>query len=294
MGNIADLEPKVKISGNKLINYNHYHGPRNYDKLSQRMKDLDRTALPYSNFSPGSRKRLKESLNKWIDTVTYAVELLKIKSILPIRRHTFITLTLSSTQIHCDKFIKRELLNKFLINAKARYNAKNFIWKAELQENQNLHFHLLSEAHVPHEQLRLDWNKYQEQHGYVSRSNNFEYNKNPNSTDIHELKKIRNVTAYCAKYMSKESKESPICGHTWGRSDGIDKLIPFSFYESLELQEWTKMQVDSLPNLRFDTDKFCVTTFLQKMNLRSLPSSVKKELTENVYHNLEMLRTVMI
>lgn len=290
---IPDLEPKVKISGNKLINYNHYHGPRNYDKLSQKMKILDRSNIPYSSFSQGSRKRLKSSLDKWIDTITYASELLKIKSVLPIRRHTFITLTLSSQQIHCDKFIKREMLNKFLINARNNYNAKNFIWKAELQENQNIHFHILSEAHVPHEQLRKDWNRFQEVHGYVSRSNNFQNNSNPNSTDIHALKGIRNVSAYVGKYMSKESKERPICGHTWGRSDGIDKLQSYSFYESIELYEWSKMQVDSVPNLRFDTDKFCVTTFLQKINLRSLPTSIKQELKEITLMNLDALRTVV-
>lgn len=288
----ADLEPKVKISGNKLVHYNHYHGPRNFEKLRQRMKDLDRSTMPYSNFSNGSRKRLKESLNKWIDTVTYASELLKIKSVLPIKRHTFITLTLSSSQIHCDKFIKREILNKFLIHAKSHYNARNFIWKAELQTNSNIHFHILSNARIPHEQLRKDWNRFQECHGYVSRSNNFSNNSNPNSTDIHALQKIRNVSAYVGKYMSKESTLRPICGHTWGRSDGIDKLIPYSFYESIEVAEWIQMQKDSVQHHFFNSDKFAVTTFLQKINLRTLPSHTKKELTEITRMNLESLHLV--
>jgi hypothetical protein len=289
LGNYADLEPKVKISGNKLINYAQYHGPRNFDAISQKMKGLDKSSIPYSSFSQGSRKRLKESLNKWIDTVTYATQLLRIKSVLPIRQHTFITLTLSSPQIHCDKFIKRELLNKFLINARNNYNVKNFIWKAELQENQNIHFHLLSEGRVPHEQLRKDWNRFQECHGYVSRSNNFQFNHNPNSTDIHALQKIRNVSAYVGKYMSKESLERPICGHTWGRSDGIDKLLPFSFYESLEMLEWGEMQRNSVPHKHFNADKFAVTTFLQRINLRTLPPHIKRELTEITHQNLRAL-----
>lgn len=287
-----DLEPKLKISGNKFVQYNHYHGPRNLEKLRQRMATLDRSQTPYSSFSAGSRKRLKESLNKWIDTVTYASELLKIKSVLPIKRHTFITLTLSSPQVHCDKFIKREILNKFLINAKNNYNAKNFIWKAELQNNSNIHFHILSEAHVPHEQLRKDWNRFQESHGYVSRSNNFQNNSNPNSTDIHALQKIRNVSAYVGKYMSKESTLRPICGHTWGRSDGIDRLKPFSFYESLEVCEWIQMQKDSIQHHFFNSDKFAVTTFLQKINLRSLPSHTKRELAEITHQNLTELHLV--
>lgn len=281
-------EPKIKISGNKLIGYGHWHGHRETDPLTLQERGFNRKENPYSTFSTGSRKRLKEQLNRWIDTVTYANELLKIKSVLPIKKHTFITLTLSSRQIHCDKVIKREILNEYLINSKRKYNVKNFIWKSELQKNGNIHFHILSEGHVPHKQLRLDWNTFQNRLGYVDRFEKVWNHRDPNSTDIHELKKIRNVSAYVGKYMSKESTERPICGHTWGRSDGINKLLPYSFYESIELNEWYNMQTNSVPNNFFTAERFCVTTFLQKINLRTLPNEVKKQLTnitnENLHH----------
>jgi hypothetical protein len=286
------IEPKTKITGNKIIHYGHWHGPRSnhLDNLDGQQKAGHNR--PYSSFSTGSRKHLKESLNRWIDSVTYATELMKIKSILPIRRHTFITLTLASDQLHCDKTIKRELLNQFLIKAKRNYRVNNFVWKSELQKNGNIHFHLFSEGHTPHEQLRLDWNEVQQKLGYVERANNYHEGYNPNSTDIHELKKIRNVSAYVGKYMSKESTLRPICGHTWGRSDGIDKLKPYTFHEDLELMEWYQMQSNSVANRVHQDQRFAVTTFFQKMNMRTLPQHVKRELIQITNENLIHLNLI--
>lgn len=239
---------------------------------------------PYSCFGPGSRKRLKECLSRWFDTVTIAQEFLRVP-VVPLRNHTFLTLTLSSRQVHCDKTIKREVLNHFLIYLKRHYGVANFIWKAELQENGNIHYHIITDQYIPHEELRELWNTAQNRLSYVDM---FAHD-NPNSTDIHSLRRVKNVMAYVGKYMSKGVTQRPICGHVWGRSDNMADLRPFTLHNDFDLHEWFEMQINSLPSRQFDGDRFCFTSFHKKINLRTLPSHHLDEIKRIASENLEKL-----
>ena len=148
----------------------------------------------------------------------------------------FITLTLSSQQIHSDNEIRNKLLNQLLTELRTIYNVENYIWKAEKQKNGNIHFHILVDKFIPWWELRNRWNRIQNKLGYVDRyqqkmkkkfKNGFKVDKslektwsakkqyesykcniatdyqNPNSVDIHSLYKIKNIKNYLGKYISK-------------------------------------------------------------------------------------------
>lgn len=115
----------------------------------------------------------------------------------------FITLTLPSQQRHTDKEIKSLLLNQFLIEAKKKWSMVNYVWKAEKQGNGNIHFHILTDKFIPHWELRQCWNRICNKLGYVDEFQKIHKKKNPNSTDIHSLYKIKSVYSYITKYMTK-------------------------------------------------------------------------------------------
>ena len=71
----------------------------------------------------------------------------------------FITLSLSSTQIHSDNEIKEKCLNQFLIEIRKRYRVKNYIWRAEKQKNGNIHFHVVIDKFIAWSELRDRWNQ---------------------------------------------------------------------------------------------------------------------------------------
>ena len=149
----------------------------------------------------------------------------------------FITLTLPSLQVHSDNEIKNQCLNQFIVEIKKRYHVKNFVWRAEKQKNGNLHFHLLIDKFIPYLELRDRWNRIINKLGYVDRfqekqkefyKNGFRVSANandkrskeeqykaylkaikegfqsPNSTDIHSVRKVKDIKRYCAKYMTKD------------------------------------------------------------------------------------------
>jgi hypothetical protein len=120
----------------------------------------------------------------------------------------FITLTLPSAQKHSDQEIKSLCLNQFLIEAKKKWGLTHYVWKAEHQANGNLHFHILSDRFIPWKELREVWNRIINKLGYVDNFEAIHKKKNPNSTDIHSLWKIKNVAAYVTKYFVKPDKKN--------------------------------------------------------------------------------------
>lgn len=110
---------------------------------------------------------------------------------------SFITLTLSSEQIHSDTNIHKLLLQPFLRILRRKYEMKLYIWKAETQFNGNIHYHITSDIFIHHNKLKEIWNKLQKKHGYIKN------NEQPNSTDVHSVKNIKNLPAYLCKYLSK-------------------------------------------------------------------------------------------
>jgi len=121
-------------------------------------------------------------------------------------RVNFLTLTLSAPQIHSDNEIKQRLLNNFLTQLRQKWGVKNYVWRAESQLNGNIHFHIVCDKYVPWWQLRHTWNKIQNNLGYVDRFAELHGHHDPNSTDVHKVKKIRNLGGYLAKEISKNSK----------------------------------------------------------------------------------------
>lgn len=72
---------------------------------------------------------------------------------------TFATFTLPSKQKHTDTEITHECINPLLQYLRKYYNLKYFVWKKELQENGNLHFHMVLDCFVDYYQLRTAWNR---------------------------------------------------------------------------------------------------------------------------------------
>lgn len=180
---IEDKRGKKESSLNNLTN--NYH----HNRLSEKATKKAKRAIKYLVYNSCEKKAYNHKLKS---TFTFKVN--------------FITLTLSSPQIHSDQTIKSQLLNQFLIEAKKKWQLVNYVWKAERQRNGNIHFHILTDVWIPWSELRSVWNRIQEKLGYITEFENRTGKSNPNSTDVHSLKKVQNVSAYLVKYMTKNYK----------------------------------------------------------------------------------------
>lgn len=137
---------------------------------------------------------------------------------------SFITLTLPSPQNNIsDNEIKNKYLNNFLIQSKNKYGMKDYIWKAETQENGNIHFHITTNIYYDHQKLRNLWNKILSNGPFINEFYEKNRHYNPNSTDIHSVKNIVNYENYMVKYMcKKEENRRKIVGKIWDCSNSLN------------------------------------------------------------------------
>ena len=163
----------------------------------------------------------------------------------------FITLTLSAEQGEIkDQEIKRRILDPFIKRAARKYGLKSYVWRAEYQDNGNIHFHIMTDCWIHYKSLRRDWNKCQELLGFITRFEEKHGHRDPNSTDVHAVRKPRELAGYIAKYMIKQDpKNKPMGGRVWSASKNLlsFKFLTYemdSYYEQIwnaaDKQLWDK------------------------------------------------------
>lgn len=253
MSNAVIEIPHYSLSPKVLTLYTTLEG--NYISDQQRMtwNNLEDNTNKFNELSGHSVKRLRKAINFMIYTTTekqifgkkvitknqeYTTEYEKAEKYQKPVSHklSMITLTLPSAQIHSDEKIKARCLHQFLNEIQKSYKCRDYIWKAEKQENTNIHFHILINQYIHHAKIKTIWNRITGKLGYVqnysdkqreyysegfkisdnpkdkrSRAQQFKaYQKGieenwtqPNSTDIHALYKVKNAGAYLTKYLAK-------------------------------------------------------------------------------------------
>lgn len=175
------------------------------------------------HFSCKSRKRVSNA-------IAWLLELSKNEKFYSIRHHrwynlrvNFITLTLSSKQIHSDNEIKTKILDQFLTEIRTKFNVEHYVWCAEPQKNGNIHFHLTTNKYIAWWNIRKIWNRCQNKLGYIDRFFDKHGHTDPNSIDVHSVVKIKNLAAYLFKYFTKDSEVREIQGRRWGLSQSLSK-----------------------------------------------------------------------
>lgn len=214
----------AQIRSNRICIYNEYeHSITGRKTNANSLKNLQ-TDKYKGEMTATARKNLDKVLINWSDSVNNLSSAKLGYGASKSVKMVMLTLTLPATQLHSDKFIKRSLLSRYLIVLKRKYCVDNYVWKAEFQENDNIHFHIVIDKFVPHAEARSEWNRILADYGYIDRFEAKNGHRNPNTTDIHVVKSKEKGFGYLQKYMSK----SQVCrlegGKCWGCSESLEAL----------------------------------------------------------------------
>lgn len=244
---------------------------------------LQQKAIAIQNFkaiknpfilSASSKRKIMDSINAmYVLSPPRTIEMKTGKKIFNFRM-SFITLTLPSAQKHDDTFIKSQCLNQFLVEIRNHYGVKNYVWKAELQRNKNIHFHLIIDQYIDFQALRRRWNRCLNKHNYVdnytkkfeklslkeyvqlrTKSKYIEFEvikksflagkkskwKNPNTVDVRSVFSKKDLAVYLSKYITKPVVTQEKCVTT------LDRELSFG-------RSWSRSY--SLAQLKY-TNKAC-------------------------------------
>lgn len=119
--------------------------------------------------SPATRRAFKRTVGTWLRSMLlYRAEVKRKWD--PGRAYpTFVTLTLPVQQLHTDREIYRACLMPWLQLMRREYGVEHYAWRAEAQENGNLHYHLILDRYVDRNALTYSWGMCMENLGYRSR-----------------------------------------------------------------------------------------------------------------------------
>lgn len=241
------LIPRATIHPDKICLYKEVHWTPKKVSSKFDIEKADQEQVVNESFLKSQRKNngylsviAKRKLFKAIDYLVVTSDQKKVYSKQQKKyityRIVFVTLTLPSKQQHTDKEITNTCLNQLFIELSKYHGVHKYVWRAEKQQNGNIHYHILINEFIEYQELRKRWNRICNKMGYVDeyqarmkefykngfKVTNSTYDKrsieqqrkayiigqksdwtSPNSTDIHNTRYIKDIKKYVGKYMAK-------------------------------------------------------------------------------------------
>lgn len=216
----------IYIRPSYIVSLPEYHGTSKYTSLEFKANQanlLDNTQK--GNLSFKAVGKMKNAINWMLCSADDKKVFNKKYDSWFTFKVNFITLTLPDTsEIIDNKKLQSLLLNPLLTYLRSYHKLKNYVWKLEFQKNGKLHVHFVSDVFIHHQTIRKAWNALLKKNKYLVDFYNKFQHENPNSTDIHSIKKVKDLAAYLTKYMTKNSKDlEGIKGRIWGCNQELSK-----------------------------------------------------------------------
>ncbi len=231
----------LRFYGNKAsVVFSHVETVRRTFHVEQNLENARKKA--YSGFlSKSSQNLIHKRLYAWMEACRVGNHANNRTNAREQVRLVFITLTLSGKQRHDDKWIKKNMLELFIKRLQTNYNVKHYFWKAEVQMNGNIHFHLIIDKYIDYLQISRHWNQIQQSHSYLDSYFSVHGHYNPPSTHVRELTGMWDGIGYAMKYVSKSENKRPIQGSIFRFSDSLINLtVPAILITHEYEEEWAR------------------------------------------------------
>tara|TARA_R110000782_G_scaffold102531_1_gene189713 strand:- start:167 stop:1150 length:984 start_codon:yes stop_codon:yes gene_type:complete len=310
---------RITISYRKAYTFGHTVDKllsHSYNKESLKNLGKKKTSL---NLSKTSIRNIRDSILTMYSLSKPRTIQISNKKFIYNYRQSFITLTLPSLQKHTDVEIKK-CLDRFLTDMRRIYKINNYVWKAELQKNQNIHFHLVIDKYINYNSMLFYWNKSINILGYVdnysakmSRLSLNEYAllrkldikdcvysykkgvkndwKQPNSIDVRSVFNSKNVAQYIGNYIAKDNDKDvdlnrvAIFGRIWSRSTSLSSLKYKNKISYDEIKEYINELISYGTNVKQCVYDYCTVIYV---NVDTLNSKLKKQFNTMLYGNAKL------
>lgn len=198
------IEQAISINPDYFTLFNDLSGISKRQRILAAMPTPQVTrVINTGTLSRGAASRMKRAIN-YISLISKPK---RVKNIAKNYEFTFktnfITLTLSDKQMHSDNFIKTKLLKNFIDSLRKRYPAISYVWKAETQNNGNIHFHIITDHFIPTGYINNRWNKIQWNYGYLKSYMSKTGHMRAPSCEVRKVKSDKDLQKYMRKYLLK-------------------------------------------------------------------------------------------
>jgi len=196
--------PIIQIRGSSAVVYSERLFSSAHSRLFARQNMSKIRKGRYSGrMTEGARKRLSKAICLLVQSAKPSWITNTVTGRLHYHRLSFITLTIASDKNITARQGYDLLLNHFLDWLTRTKGVKSFIWKAELQTRGQLHYHITVPNFIDHREIRDKWNELQHRAGLLDGFFQKFGHYKPPSTDIADVRKVRNMERYLIKELAK-------------------------------------------------------------------------------------------
>lgn len=224
--------PMCQVRHSTTIYYDYYTGHRVRNATSFNPYHTPNTYK--GNVSASSEKRIRRAIDLLLQLSPERIIYNPVIDASHPFTINFITLTVSDSTIRHHKEVYQKCLRSYL-KWQIRKGAKHYIWKAELQQRGQIHYHITTNCFIHYMDIQKKWNSLQKKAGYLSSFAQQHHHYSPNSTDVHSVRNVKNIEAYLIKYICKGIGSGVIKGKIWDCSDSLKKPYFSSVLESQNL-----------------------------------------------------------
>ena len=279
--------PVIQLRPKSAIKYDMYIGDRKKKTkaiLNEKKNITEHKKLAYKNqFSESARKRLTKKINILVQSSKKVRIYNEVTNKYINHRLSFITLTVSSNENKKLEFCYTNLLKPFLRIMRNKHGLTTYIWKAEVQQRGQIHYHITTPSFIHYQIIRDTWNNIQSKAGclddYVKSKGHFD----ANSTDVHEVKHVQDLASYLVKEFCKSIQNNFLDdGKKWDCSNNLNNINYFEILETTEnvLIEKEMLQKDEI---YVDThDRYAIIDFKRRKPTELLTLSQLKDYKEYI------------
>lgn len=187
-------------------------------------------------------------------------------------RLSFITLTIHQAETITAKEAHKKALEPFLKWMRDNHKVNTYIWKVEKQKRGQIHYHITTPTFIEHHLIKDKWNNLCSKAGWLKDYYDKHKHFNPNSTDIHEVRSVHNLSGYMIKEFCKAVQNPMTDGKVWDCSLNLKKYGYYTMNETIEQNKIIVDIIDTAPT-RVKPMDFChifITTGLKQTVTLSL------------------------
>lgn len=297
-------QPYIQIRYKSLVIYHQSAIPCHHmsPAMIAHIKRLRLMAKYTGIVTKSTQKRIRQAVDKFLQLAKDKKVFNPITQKLQKFKLTFITLTVSENERNLTaNECYHKLLRPFLRWLKESEKVDLYLWKAELQNRGQIHYHITLNEFVHFEDIKTTWNNLQFKWGLLASFKKKYGHYHPNSTDIHAVYKIKDIAAYLVKYLSKtEDVGNSTIGKIWDCSTIIKSMKHVSF----EMNEVNKMtldfaldekliQVKSLDKCQIvKSRKFSVLTILDESQRKQYLKAIKNVIAPMYWKNKNWINSI--
>lgn len=185
----------------------------------------------------GARKRMVKAVTMMCMATSPKWVFNEVTGQYHFHRLSFVTLTVANSGNMSAREGYQKLLQHFLQWLRRTKGVKMYIWKAELQERGQLHYHITMPDFIHWKEIRDEWNRIQKDAGLLNDFAEQHGHTDPNSTDVHDVRKVRNMAGYIVKEIAKSMQNQDATdGKIWDCSNNLSSAKYFSLVMTADHQ----------------------------------------------------------